>query len=158
MLNANPSGKTPKEKLPEGETGQSRDLAARKLIEVETLRAKERQAATQLKGKDKAGNPIGVGSTSQTEDKEPIRARDLAARKLIEVETERARERQKEHGGTAPGKTLEEKLPQVLGSRAPQARDLATTQLKGNREGKGTDAESKPVRKDPPGQNFPGGR
>jgi hypothetical protein len=49
------------------------------------------------------------------------------ARQLIRIEKERAKARQKKHGGTAPGKkkTVQEEVPEVM----PQARDLAGEQL-----------------------------
>lgn len=44
-------------------------------------------------------------------------------RRILEIETILAKERQREHAGTAPGKSLGEKNPQV--SREPKARDKA---------------------------------
>jgi len=50
------------------------------IVEIEQERAKERQEATQLQGRDSDGNPVGGGNVSTTE--ESGKSRDKAAEKL----------------------------------------------------------------------------
>ena len=53
--------------------------ASDKLLEIEQKRAEERQKATQLKGKDEGGNPIGGGKITVTEKGEAL---EIVAKKF----------------------------------------------------------------------------